>query len=87
MMKLRSDFITHTVNDETLLVPLGNASFHGIVRGNPTLGAIVELLKQETTEEAVVEAMCREYDAPKERIAADVHRVVEKLRSIGAIEE
>jgi hypothetical protein len=86
-MKLKSEFITHTVNDETLLVPLGNASFHGIVRGNPTLGAIVALLQKDTTEEAVVDAMCSEYDAPRETIAADVHRVVEKLREIDAIEE
>lgn len=86
-MKLKSDFITHNINDETLLVPVGNASFHGIVRGNPTLGAIVALLEKDTTEEAVVDAMCREYDAPRETIAADVHRVVEKLREIGAIEE
>ena len=86
-MKLKSDFITHNINDETLLVPVGNASFHGIVRGNPTLGAIVALLEKDTTEEAVVDAMCREYDAPRETIVADVHRVVEKLREIGAIEE
>lgn len=85
-MKLKSDFITHTINDETLLVPLGNASFHGIVRGNPTLGAIVALLQTDTTEEAVVDAMCSEYDAPRETIAADVHRVIEKLREIDALD-
>ena len=56
------------------------------MRGNPTLGAILERLKQETTEEQIVESMCAEYDAPKETITADVHRVVEQLREIGAID-
>lgn len=85
-MKLRPEFITHLTKDEAILVPLGNADFHGIVRGNATLGSILELLKQETTEEQIAEAMSREYDAPKETIAADVHRVVEQLRGIGAID-
>lgn len=84
-MKLNPEFITHLTDEEALLVPLGGNAFHGIVRGNPTLGAILERLKQETTEEQIVESMCAEYDAPKETIAADVHRVVEQLRGIGAI--
>ncbi len=85
-MKLNPEFITHLTNDEAILVPLGGAQFHGIVRGNATLGAILERLKQDTTEEQIVESMCREYDAPEETVAADVHRVVEQLRGIGAID-
>ena len=49
-MKLNPEFITHLTNDEAILVPLGGAQFHGIVRGNATLGAILERLKQDTTE-------------------------------------
>ena len=85
-MKLKPEFITHFANDEALLVPLGGTAFHGIVRGNATLGAILERLKQETTEEQIVESMCAEYDAPRETIAADVRRVVKQLRGIGAID-
>lgn len=85
-MKLKSEFITHTIGDEAMLVSLGSSAFHGMVRGNATLGAVLELLKQDTTEEAVVDAMCEKYDAPRETIAADVHRVVVKLREIGAID-
>ena len=43
-MKLKPEFITHFANDEALLVPLGGTAFHGIVRGNATLGAILERL-------------------------------------------
>ena len=54
-MKLNPEFITHLTNDEAILVPLGGAQFHGIVRGNTTLGAILERLKQDTTEAQIVE--------------------------------
>ena len=86
-MKLNPEFITHLTDEEALLVPLGGNAFHGIVRGNPTLGAILERLKQETTEEQIVESMCAEYDAPREVIAADVAEILDTLRSINALEE
>ena len=59
--------------------------FHGLVRSNETAAFIVNCLKKETTEEAIVEAMLEQYDAPRETVARDVHRVVEQLRQIGAL--
>ena len=47
----------------------------------------MECLKEETTEEAIVEKMVEKYDAPRERIAADVAKTLTKLRSVGALEE
>ena len=43
--------------------------------------------REETTEEAVVDAMCAEYDAPRDEIAADVKGFLSTLRSVGALEE
>ena len=54
---------------------------------NETAGFIIEHLKSETTEDKIVDQMFEEYDAPREVIAADVHRIIEKLRSVGAIDE
>ena len=48
---------------------------------------IVDLLKTDTTEDAIVDAMFDRFDAPREVIASDVAEVIGKLRSIGAIEE
>ena len=67
--------------------PTGAAKFSGLVKGNSTFGAIVALLENETTEDEVIAKMCAEYDAPKEKIAEDVHTAIEKLRSIGAIDD
>ena len=86
-MKLKSDFITQTIEDTQFLVPVGAEAFRGIVRSNMTAAFIVDCLKEETTEEAIVDAMCAKYDAPRDVIAADVAEIIEKLRGINAIEE
>ena len=86
-MKLKKEFIAHSGAGESLLVPAGGADFVGIVRGNQTFGAILELLKEQTDECAVVSAMCEHFSGNREQIAGDVHRAIEALRGIGALEE
>ena len=86
-MKLKNDFISHETGDEFLLVPVGGASFSGIVRGNRTLGAIVGLLKADTTEDDIVRALAARFDGPEEKIRSDVRRAVAELRRIGALDE
>ncbi len=86
-MKLNNDFLTHTTENETLLVPVGEASFSGVVRGNKTLGALLELLKKETTEAELISALKARFDAPEGAIEADVQNALSKLREIGALDE
>jgi hypothetical protein len=86
-MKLKKEFLLHSTEKETVLVPTGAADFSGIVRGNRTLGDVLELLGSETTEEEIVSALRERYDAPEGAIERDVSTVLEKLRSIGALEE
>ena len=86
-MKLSDEFITQDVDDTQFLVPLGGEAFSGIVRSNATAAFIVNCLKQETTAEAIVDAMCAKYDAPRETIAADVNEILGTLRSIHALDE
>lgn len=85
-MKLKKEFLSHTSGDETYLIPASGAGFSGMVKGNRTLGVIVELLKEDTTEEKIIAAMCERFDAPEETVAEDVSRVITQLRSIGALE-
>ena len=86
-MKLKSDFIVQDIDDTQFLVPLGHEAFNGIVRSNKTAAFIVNCLKEETSKDRIVDAMCAEYDAPRETIAADVDEILETLRSIHALEE
>ena len=86
-MKLKSDFITQTIDGTQFPVSIGAESFQGIARSNKTSAFIVDCLKEETTEEAIVDAMCRKYDAPREVIAADVKEILDTLRRIRARDE
>lgn len=84
-MKLSPDFLLHNADGESLLVPVGGTDFSGVVRGNATLGVILELLRSETTEEELISAVKERFDAPEGAVERDVSRVLSELRSIGAL--
>lgn len=86
-MRLKNDFITQVIDGVQYLVPVGAERFSGMLRNNKTAAFIVDCLKEETTEEAVVDSMCVKYDAPRDKIAADVKGILSTLRSVGALEE
>lgn len=86
-MKLKNDFITQDIDGVQFLVPVGAGSFSGVVRSNKTAAFIVDCLREETSEESIVDKMCEKYDAPREQIAKDVSDTINILRGINAIEE
>ena len=53
---------------------------------NRTLGAILDLLKENTSEEALVTSLAERFDAPQETIRQDVRRTLAELRQIGALD-
>ena len=85
-MKLKDTYITHDSDGEQILLDT-SSSFAGLIRNNKTAAFIVECLKEETTEEKIVEAMFEKYDAPKDVLAKDVSDVIEKLRKVGDLDE
>lgn len=86
-MKLKNGFITHEVGEQQVMVAAGDVEFNGIVRSNQTAAFIVDSLKKDTTAEAIVDAMAEKYDAPREVIERDVEAILDKLRSIEALDE
>ena len=85
-MKLKDTYITHDSDGEQILLDT-SSSFAGLIRNNKTAAFIVECLKEETTQEKIVEAMFEKYDAPKDVLAKDVSDVIEKLRKVGVLYE
>ena len=85
-MKLKDTYITHDSDGEQILLDT-SSSFAGLIRNNKTAAFIVECLKEEITQEKIVEAMFEKYDAPKDVLAKDVSDVIEKLRKVGALDE
>lgn len=85
-MKLRTDFITQDIDDIQFLVPVGPEAGNNIIRSNKTAAFIVDCLKEETTEEEIINAMCKKYNTTRENISADVEEIISKLREIHALE-
>lgn len=87
-MKLKKGFITHEIMGEQMMVAAGPAArlFHGMVRSNETAAFIVDCLKKETTEDAIVDKLVEVYDVDRETAKRDVHGIIEKLLSIKAVE-
>lgn len=86
-MKLKDGFVTHEMGGEQIMVATGAAVFAGLVRSNSTAGFIVDCLKEDTTRDAIVAKMLEKYDASEDVIAADVDKIIGKLRSINALDE
>ena len=86
-MKLNKNFIKHTMDGQTVLVPVEGAKFHGLVQGNNSVGVILDCLQNDVTEEQIVDELCARFKGDRELIRADVSDVVEKLKKIGAIDE
>ena len=88
-MKLKKGFVTYQLGGEQMMVAAGAAAkqLHGMVRSNETAAVIVDCLKKDTTQDAIVDAILARYEGvERERAARDVAAIVEKLQSIGALE-
>ena len=86
-MKLNDNFLTQTIDDSQVMVATGDSDFNGIIRSNQTSAEIIDLLKEETTRDEIVDKMYAKYDASREEIASDVDMVINTLRKVGAIVE
>lgn len=85
-MKLKDSFITHMSNGEQILVDV-SGGFSGLIRNNESAARIVDCLKRETSVIEIVEQLSLEYEASNEELESAVKTVIDKLRSVGAIDE
>ena len=72
-----------TVGKSTVVVAVGAASrsFNGLIRLNGTGRFLWEQLKEDKTEEQLLEAMLDAYDISRDVASADIAAFVEKLRA------
>lgn len=87
-MKLKKGFILHKSENEYIVVATEEACkfFNGIIRLNFVGGEIVELLKDEITQEKIIEKLLDKYDVKKDILEKDVSEIIDKLKSVGIIE-
>ena len=86
-MKLKKEFITYNTDGKQIMVSADTSVFSGLVRSNETAAYIIDCLKEETDEKTMIRKMLEEYDASEDIIARDVHKVIEALKGIGALDE
>ena len=86
-MKLREEFFLHENGGELLLICADRHYYSGYIRCNETAARIIEHLENDVTETEIVDRLFEEFDAPREVIATDVRKVLEKFREIGALDE
>ena len=84
-MKLNPKFLTHETKGEHITVSTTGTKFNGLIRSNPTAAFIVESLKNNTTESAVVDKLLAKYEVDRPTAEKDVADIVGKLRAIGAV--
>lgn len=89
-MRIKPEYVVYDANEgEKLAVATGDEikNFSGLLRANKSASVILDCLAQDTTEEAIVDAMAARFDAPRETLAKDVAAVLDTLRDIHALEE
>jgi len=80
-MKLKYNFTTMDVDGELMAVPMDcDDDFRGLLRMNEVTADILKQLKKETTEDEIVAALLKEYNATEQQIRSDVQKVLGILR-------
>lgn len=87
-MKIKKGFITKKVAGDVIVIPAEQAlvDFKAVITLNETGAFLWELLKEEQTKETLVESMCKEYEADKELMSADVDEFLKVLEDKGLLE-
>ena len=86
-MKLSDKFILHKSGKNYTMVCVDADLFSGIIRVNKTTAEIVELLKEDTTEQDIIDAMNAKYNGAEQEVEEDVAMVIQRLRKLGALVE
>ena len=88
-MRAKKDVILREIAGEHILVPVGGnaADFMGIMTLNDSGMFLWELLlRQDCTEEMLVQALLDEYEVERPTAAADVRALLEMLQNVRLLE-
>ena len=86
-MKLKYEFEKIEMDGEIMAVPVGDNAdeFHALLRLNETAAFILDTLKEDTTEEKVVETVMKNYEGDAEEIKTYVREYIETLKTNGIV--
>ena len=86
-MKLKYNFETVELDDKMIAVAVGEgaAEFRSVIKLNDTAAEIFEMLKYDTTEEAIISTMKEHYGNDPE-IPGYVHEFISGLKAEGVLD-
>ena len=85
-MKLKESFVTHKNKDDYMMID-ASGKFAGLIHSNATTAFIVDCMRTETTREEIIQKMLDKYDADETDVAKDVDKIINALKSRGAVDE
>lgn len=88
-MRLKYMFETIELDGQIVAIPVGEKAdeFQGVIKLNETAAYIFDRLKEDTTKEAIIQALEEEYDIPVETIANDVEYYIAMFTEKGLLVE
>ena len=87
-MKICDGYILRTVAGKNIVVSVGSdVNFSGMLTLNDTGVFFWNLLKEDTTKEAMLQAVLNEYDVDSKTASGDIEEFLSKLREKGILED
>lgn len=87
-MKIKHEFVPREIAGEFVLVPVGKSAIElsGMIFSNGVGAFLMEMLKEDQTEDSLIAGLQDEYEVDYETASADVKDFVKKLHELGIIE-
>ena len=88
-MKIKDSYVLRSVAGENLIVPVGgnNINFNSAMTLNETGAFLWQLLTADTTREALIAAMTKEYDIDADTAAKDIDIFITSLKEHSILED
>ncbi|MEE1198957.1 MAG: PqqD family protein [Acutalibacteraceae bacterium] len=88
-MKIKESYVLRSVAGENLIVPVGgnNINFNSAMTLNETGAFLWQLLTADTTRDALIAAMTKEYDIDAETAAKDIDIFITSLKEHSILED
>ena len=88
-MKIKEGFILKKVAGNNVVIGVGKTmqTFNGMINLSESAAFLFDKLNENTTAEALCDALCSEYDVAPDIALADINAFLDKLRSVNILEE
>ncbi len=86
-MKLKYTYEIMEIDDQLMAIPVGDSAdeTHSILKLNESAAAILGLLKDDLTEEEIIQKLLEDYDSSEEELRNSVYEYTKQLKEAGLV--